>query len=134
MNELLSNMIEARQLSYQDATVLAAECETEGTAPGSEAEVLRWLAHEYDLPYSDLENVDLVDVGFRLCDNRRAKRRFWKLDVREFHLHGTIAEGAVHGGRFQLYDSPYIAGFDRVRFHLALALNEAKLNSFSSIF
>jgi general secretion pathway protein E/type IV pilus assembly protein PilB len=57
MNELLQTMIAARQISVLDAAALE-HGEGQGTTPGSEAEVLRWLAREYDLAYSDLENVE----------------------------------------------------------------------------
>jgi len=60
MNELLNSMIESQQLSPADAQTLQVQCEKGATAPAqSEEDVLRWLAREYGLPYTELENVEL---------------------------------------------------------------------------
>ena len=55
MKELLDKMVQARQLSVADAATLTQ------AAPSiqSEEDVLRWLAAEYGLAYTDLENVEL---------------------------------------------------------------------------
>ncbi|MCZ7638081.1 MAG: type II/IV secretion system protein [Verrucomicrobia bacterium] len=56
---LLDRMVAARQLSASDARALAALEGSGGTAPvRSEEEVLRWLAREYDLKYTSLEDVE----------------------------------------------------------------------------
>ena len=58
MNELLDNMIESRQLSPVDAETLRQQCSRGDAAPvRSEEDVLRWLASEYELSYSDLKDV-----------------------------------------------------------------------------
>ena len=60
MKELLDKMVEGRQLSFMDAETLAQECR-QGAAPAvqTEEDVLRWLADEYDLAYTNLEDVEL---------------------------------------------------------------------------
>ncbi len=53
-NELLETMIAARQMSVPDAQALRrAEAPAE-----SEEDVLRWLAAEYGLPYSELVDLE----------------------------------------------------------------------------
>jgi type II secretion system protein E len=60
VNELLDKMVQARQLSVADAATLARRSEDGSkTAAASEEDVLRWLAGEYGLAYTDLENVEL---------------------------------------------------------------------------
>jgi general secretion pathway protein E/type IV pilus assembly protein PilB len=55
-NELLAKMVAARQLSAGDARSLTQP----GNAPvRSEEDVLRWLAQEYGLPYTTLDDVEL---------------------------------------------------------------------------
>jgi type II secretion system protein E len=58
MNELLTRMVEARQLSVQDAGALARRCQDGAVAVASEEDVLRWLAQEYNLGYTNLEEVE----------------------------------------------------------------------------
>ncbi|MBE7558278.1 type II/IV secretion system protein [bacterium] len=59
MHDLLDKMVAARQLSSADAVALQRQCAAgELPAPQSEEDVLRWLAREYDLPYTDLDNVE----------------------------------------------------------------------------
>jgi general secretion pathway protein E/type IV pilus assembly protein PilB len=59
LKPLLAKMVAARQLSAVDAEVLARECQTDGRkSPPSEAEVLQWLAKEYDLGYTNLEDIE----------------------------------------------------------------------------
>jgi len=52
--QLLDRMVEARQLSSQDAVLLTKS----KTAFGGEDDVLRWLAHEYDVAFSTLDDVE----------------------------------------------------------------------------
>jgi general secretion pathway protein E/type IV pilus assembly protein PilB len=52
-------MVQARQLSVADAATLAGRPGDGPQAIRSEEDVLRWLAGEYGLAYTDLENVDL---------------------------------------------------------------------------
>ncbi len=54
-SELAARMVESRQLSALDADALAR---LNGTAPESEEEILRWLAGEYGLEYTTLDNVE----------------------------------------------------------------------------
>jgi general secretion pathway protein E/type IV pilus assembly protein PilB len=57
LRELLERMISARQLSVADARLLAAE--QSGTTHGAhptEDQILRWLAKEYGLTYTSLED------------------------------------------------------------------------------
>lgn len=60
MKELFDKMVEAKQLSSMDADALAQQCRN-GTIPSvkSEEDVLRWLADEYDLGYTNLDEVEL---------------------------------------------------------------------------
>ena len=57
MSELLNNMIESKQLSSMDAEALkqhlGPNVETQ-----SEEDVLKWLAQEYELSYTDLNNIE----------------------------------------------------------------------------
>src|SRR5205809_3622130 len=57
--QLLDRMVEAKQLSPMDAETLAQEVR-QGSQPTlqSEEEVLRWLAKEYDVAYTALEDVE----------------------------------------------------------------------------
>ena len=57
--QLLDRMVAAKQLSSMDAETLARQSR-EGSKQGlqSEEEVLRWLAKEYDVPYTSLEDVE----------------------------------------------------------------------------
>ena len=60
MTELLQTMVESRQLSASDAEWLASR--QGGGAEGSfqsEPEILRWLAEEYSVSYSDLEQLEV---------------------------------------------------------------------------
>jgi type II secretion system protein E len=59
VNELLDKMVQARQLSAADATTLAQFSGAGSKTVASEDDVLRWLAGEYGLAYTDLENVEL---------------------------------------------------------------------------
>jgi type II secretion system protein E len=59
MKELLNEMIEIGQISSADAKVLSRQCEAgERTIVQSEEDVLRWLAEEYCIPYTDFEDVE----------------------------------------------------------------------------
>ena len=60
MKELLERMVEAKQLSFMDAESLVRQCQ-EHVVPAvqSEEDVLRWLANEYDLAFTNLEDIDL---------------------------------------------------------------------------
>lgn len=60
MRELLARMVAARQLSSPDAETLIARAAEGGAGPGpSEDQVLKWLASEYDVSYSSLEDVEI---------------------------------------------------------------------------
>src|SRR3954465_12105203 len=52
--QLLDRMVEAKQLSSQDAALL----NNGRTAFWGEDDVLRWLAHEYAVPFSTLDDVE----------------------------------------------------------------------------
>lgn len=57
--KLLDEMVSQRQLSSMDADALRDGCERGETAAElSEADVLRWLASEYDLAFTDLEDLN----------------------------------------------------------------------------
>ena len=56
-DDLLGRMVAARQLSAGDARTLARQRAAGGVAVQSEADVLRWLAREYDLGFTTLEDV-----------------------------------------------------------------------------
>ena len=56
---LLERMVEAKQLSLRDAETLTKQGRGAGKAlPESEEEVLRWLAKEYDVPFTTLDDVE----------------------------------------------------------------------------
>lgn len=58
-NELLEKMVAARQLSPSDARSLARLADSgSGTPVRSEEDVLRWLAKEYDLPFTALDDIE----------------------------------------------------------------------------
>ena len=59
MKELLEKMVEAKQLSATDAETLMRQCGDGSKTIQSEEDVLRWLAAEYGVAYTDLENVEL---------------------------------------------------------------------------
>jgi len=59
VKELLNKMVEDRQLSATDAETLARLCADGSKTIQSEEDVLRWLASEYGVAYTDLENVEL---------------------------------------------------------------------------
>src|SRR5438045_4201244 len=56
--QLLERMVSARQLSAMDADTLARQSRGAKQPLQSEEEVLRWLAKEYDVPYTSLEDVE----------------------------------------------------------------------------
>ena len=59
LSELLDKMVADRQLSPSDARSLTRHASCIGNAPvRSEEDVLRWLAREYDIPYTSLEDVE----------------------------------------------------------------------------
>ena len=59
LKPLLEKMVAARQLSTADVKHLAAQ-QPAGAGPRAqtEEEILRWLAHEYGLAYTTLEDVE----------------------------------------------------------------------------
>src|SRR5436190_19601624 len=58
--QLLDRMVKGKQLSPQDAEMLARDCSLRSTnCFESEEEILRWLAKEYDLGFTRLEEVEL---------------------------------------------------------------------------
>jgi general secretion pathway protein E/type IV pilus assembly protein PilB len=60
MQELLARMVEAKQLSPLDAESFAQQCQQgKQVMAVSEEDVLRWLAKEYSLTYTALEEVEL---------------------------------------------------------------------------
>ncbi len=59
LNELLDRMIAMKQLSATDAHTLARRQTSPGAAPvRSEEDVLRWLAQEYGLTFTSLDDVE----------------------------------------------------------------------------
>src|SRR5438874_1977670 len=59
LKQLLDRMVEAKQLSSADAETLARQCRQGSETPlKSEESVLRWLAKEYDLAYTALEEIE----------------------------------------------------------------------------
>ena len=60
VKELLEKMVEAKQLSSMDAEALGRLCRNgSATAIQTEEDALRWLADEYDLSFTNLEDVEL---------------------------------------------------------------------------
>lgn len=59
MSDILERMIETKQLSSADAGLLRKHGGPEGSPEiQSEEDVLQWLAREYELPYTDLEDAE----------------------------------------------------------------------------
>jgi type II secretion system protein E len=58
LKPLLDKMVAAKQLSSIDAVTLARQQKADPTPMADEASVLRWLAQEYELAYTTLEDVD----------------------------------------------------------------------------
>src|SRR6185436_7030005 len=59
LKQLLDRMVAARQLSASDSRHLAAQAGKPGAAPVStEEDVLKWLAEEYGLAYTTLEDIE----------------------------------------------------------------------------
>ncbi len=58
MNSLLEDMVAARQISAADASVLWREAETAPALIENEESVLRWVAREYDVAFTDLQEVE----------------------------------------------------------------------------
>ena len=60
LKPLLDKMVAAKQLSSVDAELLLRQSQSGAHKPLlGEADVLRWLAQEYDLTYTTLEDVEL---------------------------------------------------------------------------
>jgi general secretion pathway protein E/type IV pilus assembly protein PilB len=60
MDDLLNSMVESHQISPADAETLRKQSEKGVPAVAqSEEDVLRWLAREYALPYTDLEDIEI---------------------------------------------------------------------------
>jgi general secretion pathway protein E/type IV pilus assembly protein PilB len=60
LKPLLDKMVAGKQLSSTDAELLLRQSQSGAQTPlHGEADVLRWLAQEYDLPYTTLEDVEL---------------------------------------------------------------------------
>src|SRR5712691_8032431 len=59
LNQLLDKMVAGRQMSAVDAKHLAShQIGQDGTLVQTEDDILRWLAHEYGLAYTTLEDLD----------------------------------------------------------------------------
>ena len=59
MQELLDKMVQGRQLSASDSEMLVQQCKQPGrNGIATEDDVLRWLAKEYDLAYTTLEDIE----------------------------------------------------------------------------
>jgi len=60
LKPLLDKMVAAKQLSSADAAILLRQSQKGTPTPlQGEADVLRWLAQEYDLTYTTLEDIEL---------------------------------------------------------------------------
>src|SRR5512137_2137542 len=60
LKPLLDKMVAAKQLSSTDAKLLLRQSQSGAQTPlQSEADVLRWLAQEYDLTFTTLEDIEL---------------------------------------------------------------------------
>ncbi len=58
LKQLLDRMVSTRQLSAVDAELIEEQVQKGGRALADEAGVLRWLAEEYDLGFTTLEDVE----------------------------------------------------------------------------
>jgi general secretion pathway protein E/type IV pilus assembly protein PilB len=60
LKQLLDKMVAGKQMSSTDAAILVRQSQSGTQKPLlEEADVLRWLAKEYDLAYTTLEDIDL---------------------------------------------------------------------------
>ena len=60
LKPLLDKMVAGKQLSSTDAAILLRQSQSGAQTPlQGEADVLRWLAQEYDLTYTTLEDIEL---------------------------------------------------------------------------
>ncbi len=57
-SQLLDKMVSAKQLSATDAKVLGRQAQSGTVQPLHEEAVLRWLAREYDLAFTTLEDIE----------------------------------------------------------------------------
>ena len=59
LGQLLSRMVEAKQLSSADADALTRQCRDAANPPmQSEEDILQWLAEEYSVAYTTLEDIE----------------------------------------------------------------------------
>ncbi|MGV3772908.1 MAG: GspE/PulE family protein [Verrucomicrobiales bacterium] len=58
VDALLQRMLDAKQLSATDAALLKEEAAKGGAKISAEDDVLQWLAHEYGISYTSLEDVE----------------------------------------------------------------------------
>jgi type II secretion system protein E len=58
MRELLERMVAQKQLAPTDADTLVRQRSSASKAPQTEEDVLRWLAKEYDVAYTALEDIE----------------------------------------------------------------------------
>ena len=58
LKPLLDRMVAARQLSLTDAAILGRQPSSGKPIAQSEEEILRWLAHEYDLGFTTLDEIE----------------------------------------------------------------------------
>src|SRR5258708_8743551 len=58
VKDLLDRLVAGKQLSATDADTLATECRRGRSVPQTEAEVLQWLAGEYNVGYASLDDVE----------------------------------------------------------------------------
>ena len=88
MTELLNQMVESRQLSASDANWLIKQKSNgaEGSYE-SETEILQWLAEEYSVSFSDLENLDISKEVLSLFPARLLLKE-GLLPLR--HEHGSV--------------------------------------------
>ena len=58
LKPLLDRMVAARQLSLTDAAILDRQSSSGKPTAQTEVEILKWLAHEYDLGFTNLEETE----------------------------------------------------------------------------
>jgi general secretion pathway protein E/type IV pilus assembly protein PilB len=108
--ELLATMVQNRQLSASDAETLAA-LEAVGVGRSTEGEVLEWLAQEYGLGYTTLENA---------APEKELLSRFpARILLKEELLPLREVDGKVEVALSRLFASP---GLDALRAISAVAL------------
>ena len=99
LKPLLDKMVAGKQLSSTDAALLQRQSQTGAQPPLlGEVDVLRWLAQEYDLTYTTLEDIELDRQLISLFPARILLKEEL-LPLRRVNGSVEVATGLIAGGR-----------------------------------